>query len=183
MKARIPQILNWGCRIILAAMFLYTGYVKIGAPLQFAVTLLGYELLPEALVPFIAQWFPWAEIALGVFLLFDGVIGVFLLFDGVIFGGKHIKFRIPCAAAATTALLLFFTVILTITYFRGIDANCVCFDFNSKISPLTILRDSIILIPALYLLFARRKPAKPEESENTENLPDGAENDAKSDIS
>ena len=175
MNARIPDIfktpkvlgiLNWGCRIILAVMFFYTGWIKIESPLQFAVTLAGYDLFPEALVLFFAQWFPWAEIALGVFLLFDGVIGVFILFEGVIFGKKHIKWKIPCAAAATTALLLFFTVILSITYFRGIDANCGCFDFDSKITPLTILRDSIILIPAIYLLFERRNPEKSAVSEN-----------------
>ena len=178
MKARILQILPWGCRVILAAMFFYTGYVKIKSPLQFAVTLLGYELFPEALIPFIAQLFPWAEIVLGVLLLFDGVIGIFLMFDGVIFGKVTIKWKIPCVAAATTALLLFFTVILSITYFRGIDANCGCFDFDSKISPLTILRDSIILIPALYLLFERRKPAKRGNPENQENLTADVKSDA-----
>jgi uncharacterized membrane protein YphA (DoxX/SURF4 family) len=149
-------------------MFFYTGYVKIESPLQFAVTLLGYELFPEALIPFVAQWFPRAEIALGVFLL--------------------IGWKIRYVAAATTALLLFFTVILSITYFRGIDANCGCFDFNSKISPLTILRDSIILIPALYLLFERwlfprLEPAKSDEPGNAGNLPDDAPNDAESDVS
>ena len=169
MKARIPQILHWGCRIILAAMFFYTGYIKIESPLQFAVVILGYELFPETLIPFIAKWFPWAEIALGVFLLMrpDFNIG---------------WWKVRYVAAATTALLLFFTVIITITYFRGIDANCGCFDFNSKISPLTILRDSIILIPALYLLFERRlfpcrKPAKSKEYGNTGNLPDDVESD------
>ena len=160
MKTRIPQILHWGCRIILAAMFFYTGYIKIESPLQFAVVLLGYELFPEALIPFIAKWFPWAEIVLGVFLLMRPDF--------------NIGWKIRYVAMATTALLLFFTAILTITYFRGIDANCGCFDFNSKISPLTILRDSIILIPALYLLFEyrlfpRRKPEKSEKSGNAEN--------------
>ncbi|MCL2877775.1 MAG: hypothetical protein FWF13_03235 [Acidobacteria bacterium] len=162
------RILHWGCRVILAAIFFYTGYIKIESPFQFAVTLAGYDLLPEAWIPFIAQYFPWAEIALGFFLLFDGVI----------FGGKPFRWKIRYAAAAATALLLFFSVILTITYFRGIDANCGCFDFSSKISPLTILRDSVILIPALYLLFERRKPAKSEEPGNPENPPGNVESDA-----
>ena len=149
MKARILQILHWGFRIILAVMFFYTGYIKINAPLQFAFTIAGYDLVPEEFVLLIAQWFPWAEIALGVSLL--------------------IGWKIRYVAAATTALLLFFTVILSITYFRGIDANCGCFDFSTKITPLTIVRDSIILIPALYLLFERRKPARSEESGTSEN--------------
>ena len=157
MKTRLLQILHWGCRVVLAGMFFYTGYIKIKAPLQFAVTLLGYDLFPEAWIPFFAQWFPWAEIVLGVFLL--------------------IGWKMRYVAAATTALMLFFTVILSITYFRGIDANCGCFDFNSKITPLTILRDSVILLPALYLLFERRKPAKSEKSENSEKSPGNVEVD------
>jgi len=170
MKSRIPQILHWVCRIILAVMFLYTGYIKIQAPLQFAVTILGYELFPEAWIPFFAKWFPWAEVALGFFLLFDGVI----------FGRKSVRWDIRYVAAATSALLLFFTVILTITYLRGIEANCGCFSFDDRITPRTILRDGIILLPALYLLFERRilkclKPAKSGETENPENPSGGDE--------
>ena len=165
MKARIPQILHWGCRVILAAIFFYTGYVKIdfGAPFSwdFAMVLIGYELFPDAWIPFIARWFPWAEISLGVFLL--------------------IGWKMRYVAAAATALLLTFTIVLSITYFRGIDANCGCFNFTTRISPLTILRDGIILLPALYLLFEhrlfpRRKPVKSEETGNTENLPDDVDN-------
>jgi len=157
MNTRIFQIAHWVCRVLLAAMFFYTGWIKINQPLQFAVTLMGYDLFPETWIPFFAQWFPWAEIALGVFLL--------------------IGWKIRYVAAATTALLLFFTVILSITYFRGIDANCGCFDFDSRISPMTILRDSIILIPALFLLFARRKKTGSEEPVNTQKTPekDGAD--------
>jgi uncharacterized membrane protein YphA (DoxX/SURF4 family) len=127
------RILHWASRIILAVIFLYTGYIKIQDPLQFAVAISGYQLVPENLVMTIAQWFPWLEIALGVFLI--------------------IGWKIRYVAGASATLLLFFTVILSITYFRGIEANCGCFSFNDRISPKTIARDSIILIPALFLLF------------------------------
>jgi hypothetical protein len=58
--------------------------------------------------------------------------------------------------------MLFFIALLTITYLRGIDADCGCFGSGAKISPLTILRDSLMLLPALYLAFEgkfRRKYA------------------------
>ena len=166
MNARIFQILHWVCRVLLAAMFFYTGWIKIDQPLQFAVTLMGYDLFPEAWIPFFAQWFPWAEIALGVLLLDPVTVLRFIV-------GWTIRYT----AAATTALLLFFTVILSITYFRGIDANCGCFDFDSRISPLTILRDSIILIPALYLLFERRKPVKTDNPLNPKKSPEKDKSD------
>jgi len=146
MKTRLPQVINWVCRVILAGMFFYTGYIKIEInfffeypfvaiepSLQFAYILAGYELFPEDWILYIAQWFPWVEIALGVFLL--------------------IGWKIRFVAAAATALLLAFIVVLSITYFRGIDTSCGCFNFTDKVSPLTILRDNVILIPALYLLF------------------------------
>ena len=172
MKPPIPQILHWVCRVVLAAIFLYTGYIKIdfGAPFswEFAMILIGYDLFPDALIPFIAQWFPWAEIALGVFLL--------------------IGWKMRYVAAASTALLLTFTIMLAITYFRGIDANCGCFSFDTKISPLTFVRDGIILLPALYLLFEHRllKRLKPVYSEGIGTLSETSEipsDNVKSDVS
>jgi putative oxidoreductase len=136
------RILHWTGRIILATIFLYTGYIKIQEPLQFAVAISGYQLVPEQLVWPIARYFPWLEIALGVFLL--------------------IGWKIRYVAGASAALRLFFTVILSITYVRGIEANCGCFSFNDRISPKTIARDSIILIPALFLIFEPRRRPKPD---------------------
>ncbi|MDR0843541.1 MAG: DoxX family membrane protein [Acidobacteriota bacterium] len=144
MAKTLKVILHWVCCIALGGIFLYTGYIKLGpvdiGPIHFgdimnrflfAQSISGYQLVPENLVVPIAIWFPWVELALGVLLL--------------------VGWKIRYVAAASTALLLFFTAIMSITYLRGIDANCGCFNFTDKISPLSILRDNIILIPALYL--------------------------------
>jgi uncharacterized membrane protein YphA (DoxX/SURF4 family) len=144
----ILRILHWASRIILAVIFLYTGYIKIQDPLQFALAISGYQLIPENLVMIVAQLFPWLEIALGIFLL--------------------IGWEIRYIAGTSATLLLFFIVILTSTYFRGIEANCGCFSFNDRITPKTIARDSIILIPALFLLFEpKRRLRQPENPEAT----------------
>lgn len=108
-----------------------------------------YELFPNEYVPIIARYFPWFEMALG-----------FLLLVGL-------RYKIRYLAGIATALLLFFIAILAITYFRGIDADCGCFSFDEPISPKTIARDSLILIPAVYLLFAgpmlrRRRLTRPQ---------------------
>jgi uncharacterized membrane protein YphA (DoxX/SURF4 family) len=119
-----------------AGVFLYSGYTKVQNPLQFAVAISGYQLVPEDLVYPMAQYLPWLEIALGLAVLIGWKIRIF--------------------SSAVAALLLFFMVVLTITYLRGIEANCGCFSMDDPISPLTILRDSIFLIPALYLVFENR---------------------------
>lgn len=127
------KILHWLCRLILAGVFIYSGYVKLQEPLQFAVAISGYKMVPENLIFPMARFLPWMEIVLGLALL--------------------IGWKIRYFSAATAALLLFFITVLTITISRGIEANCGCFGLDERISPLTILRDSLFLIPALYLIF------------------------------
>jgi len=138
------KVLHWLCRLILAGVFVYSGYVKLQEPLQFAVAISGYRMVPEDMVLPIARILPWAEIILGAAIL----------------AGWKIRYF----SAAAAALLLFFIAVLAITLARGIEANCGCFGFNERISPLTILRDSLFLIPALYLMFepwlARRLTAQ-----------------------
>jgi uncharacterized membrane protein YphA (DoxX/SURF4 family) len=132
----IIKSLHWLCRLVVAGVFLYSGYTKIQNPLQFAVAISGYQLVPDDLVYPMAQYLPWIEIALGV---------------GVLIGWKIRYF-----ASAVSGLLLFFMVVLTITYLRGIEVNCGCFSMDDPISPLTIFRDSTFIIPALYLAFESR---------------------------
>mgnify|MGYP001218825413 CR=1 FL=1 len=127
----ILNLLRWLSRLFLAGVFIYSGYIKAKAPLQFAAALTGYQLLPENLIWPVANYFPWIEIALGAALLIGWKIRYFSL--------------------GAVGLLLFFTVLLLVTYFRGINANFGCFSFDDPISLKTILRDSLLLIPAAFL--------------------------------
>lgn len=128
--------LHWICRSVLAGVFIYSGYVKARATLQFAVAITGYRLIPDALVFPIAEYFPWVEIALGLLIL----------------SGWQIRY----VAGAAGALLLFFIALLSTTYARGIEAECGCFGFGEPISPLTLVRDGLFLLPALFLVFEKR---------------------------
>lgn len=130
------KTLHWLCRLILAGVFIYSGYVKIQEPLQFAVAISDYKLVPENLIFPMAKYLPWFEIILGAAIL--------------------IGWKIRYFSAAAAALLLVFIAVLGITIARGIEANCGCFSLDEPISPLTVLRDSLILIPALYLAFEPR---------------------------
>jgi len=134
----VTCILHWLSRFVLAGIFLYSGYVKWESPLLFEAVLYTYDLFPEALIPLIVRYFPWAEMALGLALLI---------------GFRH---GIRYLAGASALLLLFFIVILSITYLRGIEADCGCFGFDDPISPKSIARDSLMLIPSLYLLLTER---------------------------
>ncbi len=134
------RVLHWICRIVLAGVFIYSGYVKIESPLQFAAAITGYKLVPEPLILPLAEYLPWVEVALGILLL----------------SGWKLRY----VAWGASGLLLAFIAILTVTYFRGIDADCGCFGFGDKISPKTIARDGLILLPALFLAAEKRLRAR-----------------------
>jgi putative oxidoreductase len=125
------RILHWSCRIILAGIFIYSGYIKLQSPLQFASAIAGYKLVPAPLLLPLADYLPWVEVALGVLFL--------------------VGWKLRYVSLGASALLLAFIAILTVTYLRGIEADCGCFGFGDKISPLTIARDALILLPALFL--------------------------------
>ncbi len=127
------KLLHWLCRLILSGVFIYSGYTKIQEPIQFAVAISGYKMVPDNLIFPLARSLPWVEIVLGLAIL--------------------IGWKIRHFSTAAAALLLFFIAILSITIARGIEANCGCFGLDERISPLTVFRDSLFLIPALYLVF------------------------------
>jgi uncharacterized membrane protein YphA (DoxX/SURF4 family) len=130
------RVIHWLSRLFLASVFVYSGYVKLQEPLQFAVAIQAYKLAPEAMIYPLATYLPWFELFLGLLLL----------------SGWKIRY----SAMATTGLLLFFIVILSITYARGIEANCGCFSLDDRISIKTIARDSLIIIPAIFLILESR---------------------------
>lgn len=137
MSINVFRILHWLCRLALAGIFVYSGYVKLDSPLQFAAAIAGYKLVPDSLIPPLVDYLPWVEIVLGILLL--------------------VGWQLRYVSIGASALLLCFIAILTITYMRGIDADCGCFGFGDRISPRTIARDVLILLPALYLIFDARR--------------------------
>jgi uncharacterized membrane protein YphA (DoxX/SURF4 family) len=124
----------WMSRVVLGGVFIYGGYTKVQAELQFAAAIAAYRLVPDRFLLPVATYLPWVEIVLGILIL------------------TSLKTR--WVAGFATALLSFFIVILTITYLRGIEANCGCFGVGEPISPLTIVRDSLFLAPAIFLMTA-----------------------------
>jgi uncharacterized membrane protein YphA (DoxX/SURF4 family) len=140
MNPKLRLILHWICRLALAVVFIWSGWVKLKEPLQFAVAITGYKILPDGYAFPIATWFPWLEIALGVLLLSG--------------------FKIRWSAIASAALMLFFIVLLSVTLFRGIETNCGCFGFGERITWKTIIRDGSLLIPALFLVIESRWPKR-----------------------
>jgi len=126
------RILHWASRIIIAAIFIYAGYTKVQAPIQFAAAIEKYQLLPPGAVLWVVKILPWSELVLGVML----IVGI----------------KIRYFAGTAAAILSFFVVVMAVTYARGIEADCGCFGLGEPISPLTLLRDTLFIVPAAFLV-------------------------------
>jgi len=126
-------------RLFLGGIFIYASLDKIFKPGLFAEAVYNYQILPDVLVNLMALVLPWLELVLGLML----VAGVWL----------------PGAVMLSTLLLLIFSGSLIFNMVRGININCGCFSTEPSTDPITwwtVMRDASFLIPAFYILFAKR---------------------------
>ena len=125
------------CRLILGGVFIYASIDKILHPHAFAKIIHNYRLVPDILVTFPAIVLPWLEMTSGLFL----VAGIFRRASAVIL----------------SAMLLMFSVAITINLIRGITFDCGCFTTVTTASgsdPLgLLLRDILLFIPGLVIIF------------------------------
>lgn len=114
-----------GClaRFGLAAVWLYSGAVKLTHPLDSRQAVAAYELLPAPLVDAVAVGLPALELVLGLMLL----LGVFL----------------RAAGAVSALLVLGFLVGIGSAWARGLSIDCGCFGgggYDAAAGPGTYLR-------------------------------------------
>lgn len=95
-------------RLVLAAVFLYAGYVKMRDPVAFAGQVAAYQLLPYSFNYLVAATLPYIEFLAGLLLLLNA--------------------RIKPALVAVGALTLVFMVALASVIARGMEIDCGCFD-------------------------------------------------------
>jgi uncharacterized membrane protein YphA (DoxX/SURF4 family) len=134
-------------RIVLGAVLIYAGYVKLQMPwINFAAQIEAYKLswLTDDAVVFIAKTLPWFEVVLGAAL----VIG----------------FGLRSFAVLASLLLLFFFTILVRSYALGMNIDCGCFGEGDKLTWKSLVRDGFLLALSLSVtsgafLQARRKRA------------------------
>ena len=127
------QILVLLARILLGALFVYAGIVKIAEPTRFAGTIAAYRILPYFGNYLMAATLPWVELFSGTLL----VLGL----------------RTRGAATLVIVLNLVFMAALASAIFRGLDIDCGCFrQTAAKTSAWQALgRDTVLLAMALFV--------------------------------
>ncbi len=96
------------CRLILAAVFIYAGAVKMDDVVAFAGHVAAYQLLPYAGNYLVAATLPYVEFLAGILLLLNA--------------------RVRPALAAVGGLTVLFMFALSTVVARGLDIDCGCFD-------------------------------------------------------
>jgi putative oxidoreductase len=127
----IRRLLYWACRLFLGGIFVYAGMTKLANPLQFSAAMEGYRIVSPDGVIWFTRIIPWLEITLGM--------------------GLWVGLWIRGLAVSAGMLLSLFLLIMGMTYLRGIEADCGCFGVGEKISVLTLIRDTLLIAPAVYL--------------------------------
>lgn len=132
------------CRLVLGGIFIYASLDKIAHPGEFAKIIANYAILPDFLVTLPALALPWVELVAGLCL----VVGLWT----------------RSSALLLSLLLLLFTAALGINALRGISMSCGCFSTSAADTEkayVLIIRDLLILIPGLIIIFFAREKTQP----------------------
>jgi hypothetical protein len=98
--------------ILIGALFIYAGVVKIIDPVEFARDIDNYKMLPWTIGLGLALYLPWLEIFCGLALVTR------VLYRGSVF--------------IVTGLMILFIVASIVAKARGLDVTCGCFGHASK---------------------------------------------------
>lgn len=133
-KARPIGWLVLPARVLLGAIFVVAGYLKISDPQAFAFAVKGFKILPDHLIIPAAFTLPCIEILAGVLL----VVGLWT----------------RGAAVAILLMLIAFTAGQASVIHRGLDVKCSCFGnlewpCSGAIGTCHLVRNSVLMLMAI----------------------------------
>ena len=135
--ATVRTIISAIARFGLAAVWLYSGWIKISDPVTTKQSVAAYELFSTEVADLIGTVLPPLEIALGLMLL----AGIFL----------------RGAAAASGVIFVVFIAGIISAWSRGLTIDCGCFGpggYNAEVTWWTylseILRDLLFIAAAVW---------------------------------
>lgn len=134
-------LLKRSLAVLVGAVFIYAGFLKVRDPLGFASDISNYQMIPWPVGVRLAFYLPWLELLCGCALVFHR------FFSGAI--------------AITIGLILLFIGATAWARMQGIDVSCGC--FGSAGTNLTLawhlVLDAGLLLASIYLWFTRERMA------------------------
>ena len=102
-----PLFVRRGLALLVGAVFVYAGTIKLLDPPRFAADITNYEIVPWSVAIRLAFYLPWLEVLCGLALIFQRLFSGALLVTG-------------------TLMLIFLGATISLKA-RGLDVNCGCF--------------------------------------------------------
>lgn len=133
----VSLVLSTGARLVLGAVLIVAGALKVGHPQTSARAVRAYELLPFDLAGYLGYGLPVLELAVGALL----VLGLFTRVSAVI----------------GAVLMVLFLIGIISAWARGLSIDCGCFGHGGTIAasqtqyPQEIARDLGLLACAAWL--------------------------------
>lgn len=127
-------------RLILGGVLLVAGALKVTDPYGSATSVRAYQMLPIDLANFLGFVLPFAEVAIGIFL----IVGIW----------------VRLAAVAGAALMIMFIIAIGQAWARGISLDCGCFGKGGLLETdelpvwnytLEIARDIVLAVVGGYV--------------------------------
>ncbi|TAN37277.1 MAG: DoxX family protein [Verrucomicrobia bacterium] len=143
-KSHIQTTVRW----IVGLFFLAVALPKLAAPLELALAIFRYHLLPDALINLTALVLPWVELVAAVTLLL-----------------APSSWR-KAATVLLAGLLLVFTAAIAISLARGLDISCGCFTLKpglGHIGAWSIIRNLTLLTMTIWAVWNRPRKGELEQ--------------------
>ena len=136
------------CRILVGALFIFSGFIKLNDPLGFSYKLEEYFSYDVLNIP---SLIPYA-LGLAVFVVvFEVILGVFLLI------GYKPKFTVW----SLLGMIVFFTFLTFYAAYFDKVKDCGCFGDFLKLTPWQSFSKDVILLVLILVLFFGQRHIKP----------------------
>lgn len=126
--------------LIFGGLFIWSGIAKIKDPIAFTEIVRNYRLVGDPIAPAVALFIPWIEVFAGVAVMSGRFLrgGAFLL----------------------TLCLLFFTLVIVVSWGRGLDIACGCFGDDKIVNYPVKIAQNVVLLAAGIGLWWRAEMAE-----------------------
>ena len=139
-RSRPAGVVRQMLAVVVGAVFIYAGAIKLADPLRFASDIANYQILPWPVAVWLAFYLPWVELLCGLALIFRR------FFDGAVLITGCLMFGFIGASVSARA--------------RGIDISCGCFgSASSNLSFAGHLALDFLLLGILIALWFWRRLA------------------------
>lgn len=153
--------INLPARIIVGALFIFSGLIKLNDPVGTAIKLEEYfEVFSSDISPFFHVFVPYALILAVLLSVLEVVLGVAVL----------LKYKMKVTTWILLLLIVFFTFLTFYSAYFNKVTDCGCFGDAIKLTPWESFIKDIILLVLIGVLFINRHRFEPSLKRRTSDI-------------